>query len=391
MTEPRRGMQPHRPSEVSTHDEPVASVEDVQASIGRFLAEYPDLTLYATMCRAVVDDSEAASLLLTARPGQARPVLLLAALHDLVLADPSVPAARWYPSVVGRAAVPSQGDAWPDVRATLLGHAGTIRHTIATRSTQTNEVNRATYLATMLALGCADVDRPVALLELGASAGLLLGVDRYAVELTSQDGVLTLGDETSSVRCPGRLAATGGVPPLVLPRVVSRVGLDLDPVDLTDAREARWLKACLWPDVPRRIERFTSAVEQLIADPPHLMTGDLIDDLPRAADEALRRAEAEGTTDAHLVAFTSWSLTYVRSDRRPAVLDVLSAVAAHGTPVTWLTAEPPGCAPGIPNPTARRLDGSSTVLGLHRWRHGKHVGGHTLGWAHPHGGGGSLN
>ena len=47
---------------------------------------------------------------------------------------------------------------------------------------------------------------------------------------------------------------------------MGRVGLDLDPVDLTDAREARWLKACLWPDIPRRIERFTSAVEQLIAD-----------------------------------------------------------------------------------------------------------------------------
>jgi hypothetical protein len=40
-----------------------------------------------------------------------------------------------------------------------------------------------------------------------------------------------------------------------MPKVVARVGVDLDPVDVTDADDARWLRACLWPDQPERAAR----------------------------------------------------------------------------------------------------------------------------------------
>ncbi len=105
-------------------------------------------------------------------------------------ADPDLPAARWFASVVGPDALP-EGDPWPDVRRTVLDHRAELTHLIATRSTQTNEVNRCVYLAAGLGAVCADLpDRPVVLVELGASAGLLLGVDRYRVELTTEDGAV---------------------------------------------------------------------------------------------------------------------------------------------------------------------------------------------------------
>ncbi len=81
----------------------------------QFAATYPGLPLYRAICEGVAGDDEVASLLDAARPGQARPVLLLAALHDLVLRRPDLAAARWYPSVTGEAL--PDGDPWPDVRA----------------------------------------------------------------------------------------------------------------------------------------------------------------------------------------------------------------------------------------------------------------------------------
>ena len=208
----------------------------LQHRFGEFAASYSELTLYSAVCRQVADDPESAALLAEAAPGQDRPVLWLAALHDLVLRDPGVPAARWYPSVVGRDHVPA-GDPWPDVRRTVHDHEAELRAVIATRSTQTNEVNRCVYLAPTLALATADQpDRPVALVEMGASAGLLLGVDRYRTELAGPPD-LVLGDPASSVRCAGAdrsepLLATGNP---TLPRLAARRGLDRHPVVPTGA------------------------------------------------------------------------------------------------------------------------------------------------------------
>ncbi|HEV7721635.1 MAG TPA: DUF2332 family protein, partial [Iamia sp.] len=157
-----------------------ASSGELADHFTRFAQTYSHLPLYSAIARGVAGDPEVASLLTAARPGQARPVLLLAALHDLVLRSPGVAAARWYSSVGGSAvgSLASGGDPWPDVRATCLSHASSLRSVIAGRSTQTNEVNRVVFVAALLAAAGADVPAaPVALVELGASAGLLLGLD----------------------------------------------------------------------------------------------------------------------------------------------------------------------------------------------------------------------
>ena len=70
--------------------------------------------------------------------------------------------------------------------------------------------------------------------------------------------------------------------------------------------------------------------------------------------------------------------------RRPAVAETLARLAASGRPVSWLTAEPAGCVPGIPALQAG-LDDDSTVLGLRTWRHGDERAPAVLGTAHPHG------
>lgn len=367
----------------------VERLDVIRSRFADFATEYADLPVYAAVTRAVSEDAEAAALLLDAAPGQARPVLWLAALHDLVLRRPDVPAARWYASVVGPEGVP-QGDPWPDVRETVLGHAPELRETIRTRVTQTNEVGRAAYVAPALALAAADVaDRPVHLLELGSSAGLLLGVDRYRVELTAPTGSLVLGDPGSPVRCvaedrsPVPLGRRAG---LTLPRVTARVGLDRHPVDLSDAEEVRWLEACLWPEVPGRVERFRAARDLLREDPPRVVAGDMATDVGAAA-ASLPTSDTSGSNaaDAHLVVLSSWALTYVPRPQRSRVVEAVAALARGGRPVTWLSAEAAGCVPGLPPVPEELLASGGTVLATRSWREGRESAARVLGTCHPHG------
>ncbi|HXH55703.1 DUF2332 domain-containing protein [Iamia sp.] len=379
----------------SGHDAVAATVADLQAMFAAFAATYPELRLYRAICEGAAADDAAASLLAVARPGQARPVLFLAALHDLVLRRTDLGLARWYPSVTG-GGVPD-GDPWPEVRTACFEHADELRDVIATRATQTNEVNRVVHLAPLVAHACADVaDAPVALVEMGCSAGLLLGLDRYRIEVSPPEGLrpVVLGDPGSEVVCAGRQRDGPSVSELALPAIVERVGLDLHPVGLDDAREVRWLEACLWPDVPGRLERFRAAVRALRPDPPEVVAGDMVADLGPVAHSARAvagaRLAAEGSGAAvHLVVFSSWALTYARRDRRGDVAATLADLAADGRPVSWLTAEPPGCVPDLAAPEGmagiHTETGAGTVLGAHRWRDGRELPPAVWGTSHPHG------
>lgn len=345
----------------------------------RFSETLDDQSLYGSLTRSIADDPEVAGLLSSAGPGQERPVLLLAAVQDLLLAHPDLAAARWYRSITAEDEL-ATGDPYPAFRKVCLDHAAELRQVIATRATQTNEVNRVALLVPLIARACADIpSQPVAVVELGCSSGLLLGLERYRIEI----GGKVAGDLASSVRLSAEVV--GSIDPPMEPfppmlTLVDRVGIDLAPVSLDDEGGLRWLQACLWPDQRARFERFRAAVDRQRQDPPRLVAGDLIERLPEVV--------ATLPPDAHLVVFHCWALTYVSSDRRPALAATLSELAAGGRPVSWLSAEPPGCVPGIDAPPLSsdpEATTPDTVLGMRRWRTGTEQEALTCGWAHPHG------
>ena len=314
--------------------------------------------MYGRVCRAAADDPEVLELLHDAPKGQRRPILLLAALHDLVLEHPEAPAARWFPSVTGRAVPP--GDTWPEVRATLIDHADRIRHVVATRSTQTNEVNRSALWAAAVPWAAADVDAPVAVVELGASAGLNLGFDRYFVDFGSGD---TVGPVDAAVRLEC-IVRSGRRPALPMPQIVDRLGVDLEPVDLADPVRHRWLRACLWPEQTERVTRFDAAVAVTLADPPTIAAGDAVDELPDAVE---RLAD-----DAHVVVMWSWFLTYLSRERRRALDGALDLIGRR-RPLTLLSAEASGVHeafvdPGLPGDDPAEF---RSVVGASRWRDGR--------------------
>jgi hypothetical protein len=184
-----------------------------------------------------------------------------------------------YPSLGGRYV---DGDpVFPAFRDFCIQHCEAIVHLLRTRRVQTNEVARAAVLLPAFELIAARTNgAPLALIEVGTSAGLLLLLDRYAYDYG--DGRVR-GDAGSPVRLP---CAARGTPPLpapgCMPGVAMRVGIDLFPVDLRDPAAAGWLKALVWADQTERLERLTRAIALAAADPPTLVGGDAFDACPAA-------------------------------------------------------------------------------------------------------------
>jgi len=248
-------------------------------------------------------------------------------------------------------------DAYPDVQ-----------RIVRTRRTQTNEPARC---ATLLPLLCS-LPQPLALLEIGASAGLCLLPDRYGYRYPDR----TLRGGPPEFPC----AVTGPAPlPDALPSVVWRRGLDLNP--LSPTTDADWLRALVWPGQYERLARLEQALAIAVADPPEIVRGDLRTDLPALA--------ATAPPDATLVVFHTAVLAYLARDERPAVADTIRATGAR-----WIANEGPpvlrGWLPDAPDDGTEdfvlRLDGEPVARGAGR-RRDAHRGG---GVVEVHGAGGAV-
>jgi hypothetical protein len=250
-----------------------------------------------------------------------------------------------------------------ELRALLARRGPEVAGLMRVHRTQTNEVARCAALLPALPAG------PLALIEVGASAGLCLLLDRFFYDW----GTAQLGPPTSPVRL--RCPVTGPAPlPSVMPAIAWRRGLDLAPVDVHDEAATRWLLACVWPDQHERRRRLEHALELGLAETPEVRKGDLVDDLPALL--------AEAPADAQLVVFHSAVLAYVASERRQAFADLLAA-GSRTRDIVWISNEGPGIVPGIPDLGARK-GGMRFVLGRTRLTRGRRVD-HSLALAHPHG------
>jgi len=297
-------------------------VPDAAAAKQAFLnladAEGARIPFYARLCRVIAAHPELHELLLVAPSNERLPVLVLDAVHDLVLRRPELPLARWYPSVTG--ASPPEDDPTGPLLDAVRAHRDELVHLLRTRQVQTNEVNRSCAWWWGLTALTRDDRRPLHLVEVGASGGLNLLLDAYAHRFRSTlDGDEVVGgDPMSGVRLdcevraelPDHLRAA-------LPEVVGRVGLDRRPVDLADADDRRWLRACVWPEQRRRDERLTAALEMAARRPPRVVQGDLVADLAPLL--------AEAAPGAHVVVLSSWTLFFSEPDRRREFAQVLDA------------------------------------------------------------------
>jgi hypothetical protein len=284
---------------------------------------------YVRLSLAIARDDEVLALLDTLPPTRRQPNLLYSVVRFLggPVEDPTA------------------------FRDYALAHWSAIDAQMRTRATQTNEAGRCAPLMPVL----ATLPQPLALLEVGTSAGLCLYPDRYAYRY----GDRTVGTGEPVLECD----ATGLTPPRRLPEVVWRAGLDLNPLDVTDPADLAWLDALIWPEHTHRRARLRAAAAVAAAEPPLLVRGDLVDDLPALA--------ARAPAGATLVVFHTSVLFYVTAPRRTAFVEVVRGLPGH-----WIANEGADILPydaALPPPPADTLH---NVLALD---------GRPLAWTRPHG------
>jgi hypothetical protein len=190
------------------------------------------------------------------------------------------------------------------------------------------------------------------LIDVGRSAGFNLIVDRVGIAYGDHGPLL--GDPSSPVQRSCSIVGDRPVPARAIPHVVARVGVDAEPLDVTDAEDARWLRACVWPDQPERAAGLEAEIALTATAAPVLLRGDPVEALP----DALAHVPA----DALPVVLTTWALPGFPRERRLRILDRLGDAAA-GRAVAWVSAEGVGVAPAIPALGDRRASGHS-ILGL---------------------------
>src|SRR5437762_10799204 len=261
---------------------------------------------YAELTAGVATDPDLLDLLATLPPEKQQPNLFLAGVRF----------------VAGLA-----GD-FAEFRRLALGHRDQVLSTMRARRTQTNEPGRCAALYPLL----ATLPQPLALLEVGASAGLCLLPDRYRYGYGG-------GDPDSPVllapRVEGRLPRPGRV------EVAWRAGIDLNPLDVTDPEDVRWLETLVWPGEGDRLDRLRAAVAIARHDPPRLYRGDLNERLAEVAEQA--------PGEATLVVFHTAVLGYLDELGRIAFVEQVCRLPGH-----WIAQEGAGLVPGI---AATPLDG----------------------------------
>ncbi|GAA3150172.1 hypothetical protein JOF29_008283 [Kribbella aluminosa] len=339
--------------------------------------------LYGQIAIALSSSEEALRVIETAPARRRNPTLVLAALHDVALAgqapalasaftappaapDPTPGTESTTSTGVSGAAVTgprgrgrgaggrSVGEAAVEV---MVGMAELVLERLVGRKVRGDEGGRHAVLYPAVAEVARRVGAgAVGLIDVGRSAGLNLVVDR--VGISYGNGQL-FGDAGSGVQASASVVRGGLLPSTAMPEVMARVAVGDELVDVTDADEARWLRACVPPDQVERLARLEAELALAAADPPVMVPGAVLDVLP----EAIARVP-DGVLP---VVMTTWVLSSLDLEERLRFLQRLDEAATRRT-VAWVSVEGVGVAPGVPTYGDRRASGHS-ILGVSVFEH----------------------
>ena len=273
--------------------------------------------LYAAIWRRLAEDPEVAEII--GEPTWDSPLRLAAGLHYLVLSGEA---------------------SWDETDEALTSHRDFLSTWVARQGVQTNEVQRCWMLLPCFLRAAERTGaREFRLVEIGPAAGLNLVWDRYRYSYADGDWGLAAAD----------LALTGEerrpVPTEILalrPVVRSRVGIEINPIDVLSDEGALLLKSFVWADQTWRLDQLDRAIAAVRRDPPDLIDGDAASTLPTIL--------AEHDPDVLTVVWQTAVLGYLPAERRQLVRDALEQAGAT-RPLAYVEA-------------ARPSDGSHAHYGL---------------------------
>ena len=300
-----------------------------------------DSRVYELLSAGVAEDPAILELCREIPARQPAPNVLFAAVQDLLMEqadarpgrEPGSSArslARFYPALAG-APIPDASP-WPDFRAFCLENRERLVPRLRTGRTQTCVVHRCAVILPALATlpRIREAGSRVALLEIGPSAGLNLRLDRYRYDYGG--GQVWGAPEARPVLACERRGANAQPPPGKLD-VVTRRGVDLDPIDLEDPAAVRWLRALVWPEHAWRLRQMDEALAHAASTPVEIEAGD--------ATREIGRHVARLPRDAARVVFATHVLYQIPEEGRRRLREAL-AEASRERPVDFVSMESTG-------------------------------------------------
>ncbi|HEU5377959.1 MAG TPA: DUF2332 domain-containing protein [Ktedonobacteraceae bacterium] len=229
--------------------------------------------LYAHLSQCMEQDADLLAFRALIDPDQPAPILFFTLVNDLLFRERDHPLAAFYPYLT--ASPQPATEAYPLFRQFCLEHGEELRARLPLVRLQTNEVTRCANLLPAFHLIFEDGgQRPLALVEVGASAGLNLNWMYYHYEY----GTHQVGDPASPVRIRCELAGALHPPlPVALPPVANCLGIERVPLALHNEEDVRWLRACIWPEERERYQVLDAALAMAHRIPPPLLIGEAAD------------------------------------------------------------------------------------------------------------------
>ncbi|MBE7121347.1 DUF2332 domain-containing protein [Bacillus cereus] len=238
--------------------------------------------LYEYLSIKISEDGEVLTLASYAQPGQPVPNLLLGTVHYLLLKGKEHSLKKYYQSLVENADTNFE-NAFYQFKDFCRVYREEIISLLQTKLVQTNEVRRCAYLYPSFCYIFNKVNKPLALIEIGTSAGLQLFWDQYRYSYGTEE---VYGNRQSNVHLQSEIK--GEKKPSFFkksPPVMERIGLDLHVNDLNDEEDYLWLRALIWPEHKERLELFDQAATLVKEKPVRLIEGDGVALLPAIANQ----------------------------------------------------------------------------------------------------------
>jgi hypothetical protein len=344
----------------------------------------PSWGLTAAQMRVLADDRELLALAATIPPDRLPPLLFTAAANYLVLELEPQPLRSWFPRA-DQPQPPLDPGFAAAYRGFCLDHRERLLGLCAQHRYQMNEVGRCADVVPALAPPEAD-GRELALIDVGTGAGLGLHLDRYRYVYRRAGGeTVSVGERRAGLAIEVEVRGRQSPPvPSSLPRVRHRIGIDVEPLELSRPAVHAWLAACV-PQEIGAVTRFHRAAEIATANPARMVRGDAVEVLPDVLGET--------DPDALVCLVDSYVHVFFPAEERERFRALVDAAGSERD-LDWVSVDP--LVPmgrdaredvlGLPVPAAlverNRREGVFGVVGRLSYRNGQREG-TLLALAHP--------
>ncbi|MGE7023574.1 DUF2332 domain-containing protein [Solibacillus cecembensis] len=235
--------------------------------------------LYEYWSLKIAQDIELLSLIQLIPPNQPKPNLFFAAVQYLAYEEHHH-LAHYY-----KIAAPSEfAQSFRQLKDFCQQYRGPLLDILQTKLVQTNELNRAAYLYPIFSGIQADTQKPLTLIEIGTSAGLLLNLDQYRYEIEESEIKQIYGNEDSQVQIVAKNIGQS-IGTLSALNIENRIGIDLNIVDLQKDEDFRWMQALIWPEHKMRKQQLENVQELNSKVCKTLLEGDFLTLIPKIMEQ----------------------------------------------------------------------------------------------------------